>query len=138
MGFFTKCHLHIPHKTWATPEEQQNYISIEQWTREFYERFLLNQSLNRNLLLIPNKTWSDNEKELQNYLAIERWSKNLFNAARIVITSFSKYDLYIPHKDWAYHSTPAQPNANLELQNYLAIERWATRFIRGCMPGGNG
>lgn len=135
MGQFTRCHLHIPHKQWATPPEKANYTAIEQWTREFYNLFLLNQTLTKHLLLIPNKAWADNEHELQNYLELERWSRILPSAARVFITGSSKYDLHIPHKKWAEEA--GRDNATEELENYLAIERWAERFIRGCMPGGN-
>lgn len=132
---FTRCHLHIPHKSWADEHENQNYLTIEQWTREFYNLFLLNQSLTAHKLVIPNKLWSDDDREYQNYLKIEQWSRILPLAARISITGSSQYDLHIPHKDWAIIAE--RDNGDRELNNYLAIERWATRFIRGCMPGGN-
>lgn len=70
---------------------------------------------------IPHKEWATDEERI-NYLTIERWSREVHDDPRVGVDG---KHLHIPYKGWAADQT--------ELENYLAIERWATHFQVDCL-----
>lgn len=138
MAQVTKCHLHVPHKLWADSiDEQRNYLAIERWCRDYLRRYSARHSTRSTPLLFPYKEWFDADPlERRNYSAMETWVYLQVPASLgQVKTKFSRYDLFIPHKDWAIRAN--LPNGDLEQENYLAIERWAFKFLRSCLPVGS-
>lgn len=134
MGNPTPCYLHVPHKTWANdPGENENYLAIERWCRDYLRRFDTNTSTRATPLLIPNKSWADS-REAENYYTIERWVYQQVPSSlgkSFQGQGFTSSDLHIPNKDWAIKA--GKPGGQLEAENYIAIERWAWKFIRDCL-----
>lgn len=133
-----KCYLHIPHKEWANEQgddrELQNYLRLERWVRDYLRRYRTFRSTQFTPLTFPFKDFSSSPLELENYMVIERWVYQQVPASLgQVKTSFSRYDLHIPNKDWALDR--GQPGV-FEQENYMVIERWAYLFIRSCLPVG--
>lgn len=132
----TKCHLHVPHKMWAGEDhEQQNYLHIERWCRDYLRRYVTYRPTRETPLIFPYKGWATPE-EAENYFAMERWVYIAVPASLgQTKVGFTRYDLHIPHKEWAVEKYG--DDGMLEKENYLAIERWAFTFIRVCLPIGS-
>lgn len=136
MPDFTKCHLHVPHKLWADDQrEQENYLAIERWCRDYLRRYIVHHSTRETPLLFPYKDWYETEEEAHNYQIMEQWVYLAVPASLgTAKVGFNRYDLHIPHKEWALDQGE---RGVLEMENYLEIERWAFRFLRVCLPTGS-
>lgn len=109
---------------------------MERWCRDYLRRYRSHHSTRDTPLLIPHKDWADADEERANYSTIETWVYLQVPASLGQSKQgLSRYDLLIPHKDWALRA--GKPDGHLEQENYLAIERWARRFIRICLPTGS-
>lgn len=114
---------HVPHKNWATADEEQNYLAVERWARVLHDgRFPVGFRLH-----IPHKQWDD-PAEQGNYLAIERWALE-------TQTVGYRRPLHIPGKRWAYDAGRSGPE--LEEDNYRYLENWSLGF-QGYPGGGIG
>lgn len=130
MPNLTKCGLHVPHKDWNSDLERENYLSIERWASNYLRRYVSLRSTRSTPLNIPHKDYSGSQLELENYETIENWVYQKVPASLgQTKVGFTRWDLHIPNKNWALD----QPNGIEERENYLAIERWAERFIRVCL-----
>ena len=138
------CTLHIPHKEWAGHEEEKNYIHFEEhsafgWltgpavgSLYSHPSIFVTTGAHKYDLHFPFPNWSNDSREATNYRAIEEWWSRVMTQVSIVIVQppsnpakfFDKFDLRIPYKDWA---------TDLEQQNYMEIERWASYWVRHCV-----
>jgi hypothetical protein len=104
---------HIPHKNWASYEEERNYTAIERWSHILH---LFHHPAPLKLH-IPYRNWAAPQEEA-NYLAIERWALG-------IQTKGYKDLLHFPYKRWAQGQ---YDNSALEEDNYRYLESWSLKF----------